>query len=139
MNVSITLEIPPSVYRLAQKTAKINSRPVEQVLVDVLSAASPVSDDLPPETQAELDDLADLSDAELWKIARNTFPTSKLHEYDRLLEKNSAGTLSPKESEHLKELRQESDRLTLQKAHAYALLKWRGETLPSLSEIPRPQ
>lgn len=139
MNVSVTLPVPPSVYRIAQRTAEATSRSIEKVLVDVLSAASPISDDLPLELQAELDALALISDDELWKIARSTFPADRRRQYDRLLEKNSASTLTPVERERLKELRLESERLMLQKAHAYALLKWRGHILPALTKIPRPR
>ncbi len=139
MNVSVTLPVPPSVYRIAQRTAEATSRSIEKVLVDVLSAVSPISDDLPPELQAELDALAQMSDDELWKIARSTFPTDQRRQYDSLLEKNSAGTLTPAEREQLKELRLESERLMLQKAYAYALLKWRGHILPALTKIPRPR
>jgi hypothetical protein len=121
---------------LAKKTAEATSRPVEQVLVDALSAISPVSEDLPPELQAELDNLAQLSDVELLKIARSAFPAERRRIYDRLLERNSAGTLAPTEREQLKVLRQDSERLMLQKAHAYALLKWRGRVLPALTKIP---
>lgn len=139
MNVSVTLPVPPSVYRIAQRTAEATSRSIEKVLVDVLSAASPISDDLPLELQTELDALALMSDDELWKIARSTFPADRRRQYDRLLEKNSAGTLTPVERERLKELRLESERLMLQKTHAYALLKWRGHILPALTKIPRPR
>lgn len=139
MSVSIHLQVPSSVYRLAKKTAEATSRPIEQVLVDVLSAASPISEDLPPELQAELDTLAQLSDTELLSMARRTFPCDERRIYDRLLKKNSAGTLSPAELEQLKGLRQASEHLTLQKAHAYAILKWRGHVLPALTKIPRPR
>ncbi|MBI5714088.1 MAG: hypothetical protein HZC38_11805 [Chloroflexi bacterium] len=70
MAVNVTLQIPNSVYRLAQITAKITSRPIEQVLSDVLTAANPLADDLPPALQAEIDSLAQLNDAELRKVAR---------------------------------------------------------------------
>lgn len=139
MSVSVTLPVPPSVYRIAQRTAEATSRSIEKVIVDVLSAISPLSDDLPPELQAELEALAQLSDATLWKVAQDTFPTSRRRQYDRLHQKNSAGTLTPAERAHLKELRLESERLMLRKAHAYALLKWRGHTLPALTKIPRPR
>ena len=139
MTVSITLQVPPSVYRLAQKTAQVTARAVEQVLVDVLSAASPASDDLPPELQAELDALAQMDDEALIGVARSVFPTDKRRSYDRLLEKNSAGKITAAEREQLKTLRLESERLMLRKAHAYALLKWRGHTLPALNELPRPR
>ena len=139
MSVSVTLPVPSSVYRIAQRTAAATSRSIEKVLVDVLSAVSPISDDLPPGLQAELDTLAQLSDAALGKIARDTFPADQRRKYDRLLEKSSAGILTPDERGQLKELRLESERLMLRKAHAYALLKWRGHTLPALAKIPRPR
>jgi len=137
--MSVTLPVPSSVYRIAQRTAEATSRSIEKVIVDVLSAISPLSDDLPPESQVELEALAQLSDAVLWKTAQETFPAGRRRQYDCLLEKNSAGTLKPAEREHLKELRLESERLMLRKAHAYALLKWRGHTLPALAKIPRPR
>ncbi|MCI0695872.1 hypothetical protein L0337_28210 [candidate division KSB1 bacterium] len=114
------------------------SRPVEQVLADVITAASPISEELPPELQTDMDALAQQSDAELWEVAKRVFPANRRREYDRLLEKNSTGTLTPAERDRLTELRLESERLMLHKAHAYALLKWRGHTLPALTKIARP-
>ena len=139
MTVSVTLQVPPAVFRLAERTAAVTARPVEQVLVDVLSAASPVSDDLPSELQAELDGLAQLGDAALWEIARSNFPPERTRKYDRLLERNSAGTLTSREREQLKALRLESERLMLRKATAYVLLKWRGHRLPAIAELPLPR
>jgi hypothetical protein len=99
------------------------SRPVEQVLADVITAASPISEELPPELQTEVDALSQLNDAELWEVAKSAFPASRRREYDRLLEKNSAHTLTPAERDRLTELRLESERLMLHKA-----LKMRWKT-----------
>lgn len=139
MNLSVTLQVPPSIYWLAQKTARATSRPIEQVFVDALAAASPVADNIPSELEVELDVLAQAGDEELWKIARDNFPASKRRAYDRLLDKNSAGTIASPEREQLQALRLESERLMLRKAYAYALLKWRGRVLPALTKIPRPR
>jgi hypothetical protein len=139
MSISVTVPVPSSVYRLAQKTSQAVSRSVEQILADVIAAASPFTEDLPPALQTELDDLAQMSDDDLWKIARSVFPTGQRRKYDRLLEKNSAGKLTPTEREQLQDLRLESERLMLRKAHAYTLLKWRGHILPSLEKLPRPR
>ena len=139
MSVSVTVQVPSSVYRLAQKTSQAVSRPVEQILADVISAASPVTEDLSSELQAELDVLAQLSDEDLWKAARQTFPAAQRRQYDQLLEKNSAGKLTAGERTRLQDLRLESESLMLRKAHAYALLKWRGHILPALDKIPRPR
>jgi hypothetical protein len=69
MTIKVTLQVPEAVYRLAQKTAKATSRPVEKVLADVVLAASPVSDDLSPELRKELDTLARLRTSALWTLA----------------------------------------------------------------------
>ncbi len=139
MNVNVTVQVSPSIYRLAQRTAHATARPVEKVLADVISAASPISEDLPSALQNDIDALAQMSDAELGRLAQKTFPATQRRAYDRLLEKNSAGRLTENERARLNALRMESERLMLHKAHAYALLKWRGHTLPALTKLPRPR
>jgi len=139
MTVTVTLQVPPSVYQLAQRTAKATARPVEEVLAGVLAAAAPTSENLPPDIRMEIDALAELDDGALWKIARSVFSATRRRRYDELLDKNGAGTMTPDEREELKNLRLESERLMLRKAHAYALLKWRGHVLPRLVDLPRPR
>jgi hypothetical protein len=58
--------------------------------------------------------------------------------YSRLLHKNSQGTITAREKETLYALGEEARRLTLKKAHAYMLLKWRGHRIPSQEELQRP-
>ena len=53
-----------------------------------------------------------------------------------LLEKNSAGTLSAVEQEELATLRLAADRLMLRKAYAWAVLRWRGQPVPELDDLP---
>jgi hypothetical protein len=134
MSISVTVPVPSSVYRLAQKTSQAVSRSVEQILADVI-AASPFTEDLPPALQTELDNLAQMSDDELWKIARSVFPTGQRRKYDRLLEKNSAGKLTPTAREQLQALRLESERLMLRKAHAYWRLNMRSIFLGCLLAV----
>ena len=52
------------------------------------------------------------------------------------LEKNSAGTLLPAEHEELAALRLAADGLMLRKAYAWAVLRWRGQPMPNLEELP---
>lgn len=139
MTVTVTLQVPPSVYRLAEQTAKATDRNVEDVLTSVLTAATPVVGDLPPEISTEVERLAELDDNALWRVARSSFPRDKRQRYDALLDKNGAGTIAPAERDELRQLRLESERLMVRKAHAYALLKWRGHVMPPLSELPRPR
>ncbi len=139
VTINVTLKVPTSVYELAEATARVKSQPIEQVLAEVLAAATPLVDDLPPDLQAEFGSLAELSDEALWEVARANLATGKRREYDRLLELNSAGNLSAEDRSRLEALRLESERLMLRKAHAYALLKWRGYSLPPLDKLPRPR
>ena len=138
MTYRVTLRLSPSIYRLAQKTAEATSRPLEQVLSKVISSASPVSDDLPRSLRSELESLSELRDAALWRIAEKPFSARKREKYDRLLKKNSSGTINPREREDLRALRIEAEQLMVRKAHAYALLRWRGHSLPALRRMTRP-
>jgi hypothetical protein len=55
--------------------------------------------------------------------------------YSRLLQKNSQGAITVPEKKKLHALGEEARRLTLKKAHAYMLLKWRGHYIPSPEEL----
>ena len=56
---------------------------------------------------------------------------------ERLLDKNRQGTLTEPEQRELEQLSAEGDRLTLYKAHAYLLLKERGQRIPELERLQR--
>jgi hypothetical protein len=54
-----------------------------------------------------------------------------------LLEKNSGHEeLNKSERQELSELRIKADRLMLQKAYAWSVLRWRGHKVPNLNEMP---
>ncbi len=52
-----------------------------------------------------------------------------MERYQELLDKNANSVLSAEERDELVRLRVESDRSMLCKAHAAALLRWRGYTV----------
>ena len=54
-----------------------------------------------------------------------------------LLDKNSENTLTSNETQMLHKLGEEARRLTLKKAHAYMLLKWRGHAVPTLNALAK--
>lgn len=49
-----------------------------------------------------------------------------------LLDKNANDQMTATERTELMQLRSEADHLMLRKAHAAALLRWRGHTIPHL-------
>ena len=69
--------------------------------------------------------MEDRDDAALWEITRSTLPPARQRLYDRLLRKNAESTLGPREQETLRAIGEEARRLTLKKAHAWLVLKWR--------------
>jgi hypothetical protein len=100
-------------------------------------AAPPLADDLPSPLREELSVLEDLSDEALWQVTETRLPPARQRVYSRLLRKNSQGTITAREKETLHALGEEARRLTLKKAHAYMLLKWRGHHIPAPEERQR--
>lgn len=128
---SVTLEIPENIYASAQRTAKAVRRSPEEVLVTVLKTSLPPLEDLPADLTAELTALEHLDDSQLLAVAQSSLPHLQQRKLSRLLQKNQAGKLADREQHALETLAAESERLMIRKARAYALLKWRGLTLPA--------
>ncbi len=137
---TITLGLPEAVHKQLERQARAKARPIEEVALQALTRnlPPPVEDDLPASLRAELKAMRRLSDSSLWDIAGGEMNPDKVALYDVLLERLQDHTLTPEGREWLVRLREEADTLMLRKAHAYALLKSRGHTLPSLEEL-RPQ
>jgi hypothetical protein len=98
-------------------------------------AVPPLADDLPSPWHEELKVLEGLDDDALWQIAQSQLPPASQRLYSDLLHKNSQGTITEHEKTELHALGEQARRLTLKKAHAYMLLKWRGHDV-SLPEEP---
>ena len=92
-------------------------------------------EDVPEEVQAELATLDRLDDDSLYRVARERWSPEGVARYDELLERNAEGRLSKEERGDLAELRDAHDRLALRRAHAAALLRWRGpQAFPGKSQ-----
>jgi hypothetical protein len=129
---TVTLKIPEILYRRLQSTAQSTQRSLDDVILHALQVGSPpVWDDVPAEFQADLAAMDRLDDAALWQIARSRKTEAEMKRYDELLAQNQDGQLTPAEKQELQQLRQEADRFMLRKAHAAALLRWRGHTVPA--------
>ena len=126
-NATVTLALPDALYQRLKGAALATKQPLEQVLLHALSIGSPPSwDDVPPEFQLDLAGLEKMDDDALWAIARSRREPAEFVRYDELLEKNAGALLTPAERDELEGLREEADRFMLRKAHAAALLRWRG-------------
>jgi hypothetical protein len=131
----LTLQLPAQVYRRLERVAQETNQPVESVvLTSITGNLPPALDDVPADLREDLRALQTLDDDALWAIARGKLPPSQQARLEALLARNSASVLTEAEQEELARLGEKTDQLTLRKAHAYALLRWRGFPLPSLDD-----
>jgi len=129
---TVTLNLPEMLYRRLLQTAQATRRPLDEVVLHALEVGSPPAwNDAPAEFQADLAALDRLDDEALWYIVRSSRSQADMRRYQELLDRHANGTLTDAERRELDELRLEADRFMLLKAHAAALLRWRGYQLPS--------
>ena len=139
MTHTVTVHLPEDIYDRLKQSAQVTQKPMEELVVQSVRAGMPpLLSDLPAKDQEAFLILERLSDEELWQVAKNTLPAGHQRRYSYLLRKNQTGTLTEPEEEQLSEFGAEARNLTLRKAYAYALLKWRGHRIPTPSELRQP-
>ena len=132
----ITLDLPENIYIRLQNAAQATKQPLDQVILRAVQMGSPPGwDDIPAEYQVDIAALERLDDRSLWRIARSRQTQTDVDAYQDLLDKNREGTISDAERQELRDLRAESDLLMLRKAHAAALLRWRGHKIPPAEKL----
>ena len=128
---TVTLRLPENLYLRLQQAAAATRRSLDDVFLHAVQVGSPPRwDDAPAEFQADLAALDRLDDEALWRLARSRKTEADMGRYQELLDKNANGLLTTAEREELTGLRVEYDRMMLCKAHAAALLRWRGHRVP---------
>ena len=119
-----------------EQVAQATQQSVADVLLHAVEVGNPPSwEDVPAEFQADLAALDRLDDKTLWQIARSQQSEMELDRYEDLLHKNANDALTSDERDELTRLRHEADRFMLRKAHAAALLRWRGHQLPPADKL----
>lgn len=136
MSEQIALTLPDELYRKLRQVAEVTRRPLEAVALQALSDNLP---DLPPHLplpmREELETLNQLSDDELWLLLEEKMDAIEQHEYSHLQHQNSLGQLNKQQTERFETLYKKANVLTLKKAYAGVLLKWRGQRIPTLAEL----
>lgn len=133
---TISLKLPENLYIRLQQAAQVTKRSLDEIILHAIRIGSPPDwKDIPSEFQVDVAALDRLDDTALWRVARQKHTHEETSEYQQLLDKNAEGTISDAESERLKSLRTESDRFMLLKAHAAALLRWRGYRIPPAENL----
>lgn len=128
----VTLNLPEAVYKRFKHQANNNHRTIEAELLNIVTTAPPIENELPIELETELASLALLDDLTLWDAARSQMPIAKSEKIQELHFKRDYEGLNEAESKTLNNYVQQYQRQMLIRAKAAALLKRRGQDISSL-------
>lgn len=132
----ITFPLPESLFLRLQRVAQATQQSFNDVLLYAVEMGSPPAwEDAPAEFQADLAALDRLNDEALWLVVRSQDTETDQERYQDLLDKKAAGLLTEAERQELADLRRQADAFMLRKAHAAALLRWRGHNLPPAENL----
>lgn len=134
----VTVELPQAIFQQLARIAQATQQPLETLVAQsIVSNLPPTPDNAPLEIQEELLQMQIWNDEELLAIANSQITSEQQKRHTELLEKNSTvEELNKSERQELSELRIKADRLMLQKAYAWSVLRWRGHKIPNLNEMP---
>jgi hypothetical protein len=127
---SVTLQLPESLYKRAQRDAMLLNRSIEDLLASMLNSAFPAVEKISTDLEAEMASMTTLSDADLWRVARSQMREEDEAVLHELLDLKAEQNLSNEEAQKLDDLHHEAGRLLVLKSHAYALLHERGYSVP---------
>jgi hypothetical protein len=126
-----TIEVSDEVFERLSRAAGALRRPIRDVAEQALATGLPPDvDDVPAAFRGDLIALEELPDEALWQVLRDSSGDTARTRHEELLARNSAGNLSAAERAELTHARDEADRVVLRRAHAAALLRWRGHVVP---------
>lgn len=132
----VVLSLPEDLYIRLEQTALATKQSFTDMLVRAVRAGSPPDwSQAPAAFQADLAALDRLDDDTLWRIARSQRSAADMARLQELLERNADEALTAGERVELDLQVAEADRFMLRKAHAAALLQWRGHAVPPFERL----
>lgn len=129
---TFALDIPQHLYERIKRFAQITHRPVEKLMLQTLGNIPALPENLPESVTQQLIAIEELDDDSLWEIAEQNYEEGEQKRYSSLLKKQAAGNLDIPEKREIEQHLEAVSILTLKKAYAYALLKWRGHVMPTM-------
>lgn len=131
---NVTIRLSENLYDQVKQRATRMRRSVEEEVVAVVEDALPVLDTLPVDVVDEMEQMAYLTDQELWRAARATMTSVENERMQGLLLKRQSEELSPEEEAEAEQLTQRQERVMLLRARAAMLLKTRNQDVSALIE-----
>lgn len=132
----VTLSLPEFLYLRFQQMATATRQPVDDLLVRAVEMGGPPSwEEAPPRFQTELAALDRMTDDALWRVARSRHSADEATRMQVLLDGQASASLTSDEKSELESMLFQADLTMLRKAHAAALLRWRGHTIPPAEKL----
>ena len=136
---TLTVQLPAAAAHRLRRVAALTGRPVDAVIADTLNATlPPLLEDVPLAFHADLAHLETLSNDALHAQMRALLPAASVTRADALQSLRVQRPWTAAERQEWDTLQLEADRLMFRKAYAAVLLKWRGERILSVAELPAP-
>lgn len=131
-----TVAVPQALYQRLERLAHLSGRSLESLVAQTLAASiPPIPDDLPAHTREALRALEQASDTDLWNTMREQVNAEHIEQWESARDRQRSGAASSEDLAAIAQLRDQIDLLTLRKAYAAVILKWRGHHIPSLAEL----
>jgi hypothetical protein len=122
---TITIELPENIYEQIQQAAEKSKRPLQDLLVEAVTAVAPVIDSASTNLRSALAQMAYLNDAALWQAARSTMSSVQQERMELLHHKAQREGLTPTEKEEEEQLLKLYRDTLLVRAQAAVLLAQR--------------
>jgi hypothetical protein len=135
---SVTINLPDNVYKKIKQASKRSARPIDELIVEAISAAAPTLgvDETPQQLRSALTQMAYLNDAALWQAARSTLTVEQRERLEALHHRRQRNdSLSATEEKEMAALETLYRDTILIRAQAAVLLKQRGYDVSDLSQF----
>jgi len=132
---TITLNVPETVYQQIRKAAEKVRRPINDILVEAVTAAAPTLSAAKTGSRGALAQMAYLSDAALWQAARATLPADQRERLAALHVLQQQRALSRAEHTEEQSLLNLYKETLLVRAQAAVLLQSRGYDIADPSQF----
>jgi plasmid stability protein len=130
--LSVTLDLPDTVYQEIKKRANQKNRSIEAELAEVVSQVVPNEEDqLAPEMAELVSQIQELEEVYLWRLAKSKFPQKDSRRIEFLHRKLSEELIET-EKEELAILMLKLERFFLSRATAIGELGKRGQDVSKL-------
>jgi hypothetical protein len=135
-NPTVTIQVSETLFRQLERLSALTGRPLDQLVEQTLrSGLPPLPDNLPPAARDALQMIENLDDQTLAAIVHERHASTWVDQYEELRERQRANVITPTEQQTLEAMAEEADLLTVRKAYAAVLLKWRGQPVPRLVSL----